>query len=42
MPRLQEKIASPISRRVPFEQVLEWLQIAATPQSAKVMIEFEN
>ncbi len=31
MPRLQEKIASLISRRVPFEQVLEGLEIAATP-----------
>lgn len=42
MPRLQEKIASLISHRLPFGQVLEGLEIAATPQSAKVMIEFEN
>lgn len=42
MPRLQEKIASLISHRLPFARVLEGLEIAATPQSAKVMIEFEN
>ncbi len=29
MPRLQEKIASLISHRVPFEQLLEGLEIAA-------------
>lgn len=42
MPRLQEKIASLISHRLPFGQVLKGLEIAAPPQSAKVMIEFEN
>ena len=40
MPRLQDKIASMISHRLPFGQVLEGLEIAATPQSAKVMIAF--
>lgn len=40
MPRLQNKIASIISHRLPFDAVLEGLRIAATPQSAKVMIEF--
>lgn len=40
MPRLQNKIASMISHRLPFAQVLEGLEVAATPQSAKVMIEF--
>lgn len=40
MPRLQDKIASLISHRLPFERILEGLDIAATPQSAKVMIEF--
>ncbi|HEY8384746.1 MAG TPA: alcohol dehydrogenase catalytic domain-containing protein [Porticoccaceae bacterium] len=40
MPRLQDKIASLISHRLPFERIMEGLDIAATPQSAKVMIEF--
>jgi len=40
MPRLSDKIASMISHRLPFERVMEGLQTAATPQSAKVMIEF--
>jgi threonine dehydrogenase-like Zn-dependent dehydrogenase len=40
MPRLQDKIAALISHRLPFDQVLEGLKIAATPESAKVMIEF--
>ena len=40
MPRLQDEIASMISHRLPFGQVLEGLEIAATPQSAKVMIAF--
>lgn len=42
MPRLKEKIAAMISHHLPFEKVLEGLKIAATPQSAKVMIEFEG
>jgi (R,R)-butanediol dehydrogenase / meso-butanediol dehydrogenase / diacetyl reductase len=40
MPRLKDKIAGLISHTLPFERVLEGLEIAATPQSAKVMIEF--
>lgn len=42
MPRLKDKIASIISHHLPFGQVLEGLKVAATPQSAKVMIEFED
>jgi threonine dehydrogenase-like Zn-dependent dehydrogenase len=42
MPRLKDKIAALISHHLPFERVLEGLGIAATPQSAKVMIEFEK
>jgi threonine dehydrogenase-like Zn-dependent dehydrogenase len=38
MPRLKDKIASMISHRLPLRQVMEGLKIAATPQSAKVMI----
>jgi len=40
MPRLQGKIASLISHHVAFDDVLEGLKIAATPQSAKVMVGF--
>ena len=40
MPRLKDRIASMISHRLPFERVMEGLDIAATPQSAKGMIEF--
>ena len=40
MPRLKDKIAAMISHTLPFERVIEGLAIAATPQSAKVMIEF--
>ena len=39
LPRLKDKIASLISHRLPLGQVLEGLKIAATPGSAKVMIE---
>jgi (R,R)-butanediol dehydrogenase / meso-butanediol dehydrogenase / diacetyl reductase len=42
MPRLADKIRSMISHHLPFAQVMEGLKIAATPQSAKVMIEFED
>lgn len=42
MPRLKDKIASLISHRVPFEQVIEGLRIAGTPESAKVMVHFEE
>ena len=42
MPRLQDKIASMISHRIGFDDVLEGLKIAATPQSAKVMVAFDG
>ena len=42
MPRLKDKIASIISHRIAFDDVLDGLKIAATPQSAKVMVEFEG
>lgn len=42
MPRLKDKIASMISHHLPFEQVMDGLKIAAKPESAKVMIEFEG
>ena len=42
MPRLSDKIASLISHTLPFGQVLDGLKIAATPESAKVMIQFEE
>jgi (R,R)-butanediol dehydrogenase / meso-butanediol dehydrogenase / diacetyl reductase len=40
MPRLKDKIASMISHRVAFENVLDGLKLAGTSQSAKVMVEF--
>jgi (R,R)-butanediol dehydrogenase / meso-butanediol dehydrogenase / diacetyl reductase len=42
MPRLKDKIASMISHRVAFDDVLEGFKIAGTPQSAKVMVHFEE
>ena len=42
MPRLKDKIASIISHHMPFDQILDGLKVAATPESAKVMIEFEG
>lgn len=42
MPRLKDKIASMISHRLPFDRVLEGIEIAGTPESAKVMIAFEG
>lgn len=42
MPRLKDKIASLISHHVPFEKVLDGLKIAGTPESAKVMVHFEE
>jgi 2-desacetyl-2-hydroxyethyl bacteriochlorophyllide A dehydrogenase len=42
MARLKDKITTMISHRLPFEEVLDGLKIAGTPQSAKVMIEFEG
>jgi threonine dehydrogenase-like Zn-dependent dehydrogenase len=42
MPRLKDKIATLISHKLPFDSVLDGLKVAATPQSAKVMIEFED
>ncbi len=42
MPRLKDKLASLISHTLPFAEVMKGLEIAATPGSAKVMIEFED
>jgi (R,R)-butanediol dehydrogenase / meso-butanediol dehydrogenase / diacetyl reductase len=42
MPRLKDKIEGMISHRLPFAQVIEGLDLAATPQSAKVMIQFDE
>ena len=42
MPRLEKEIRSIISHHLPFARILEGLEVAATPQSAKVMIEFED
>ncbi|MDB5723256.1 MAG: zinc-binding dehydrogenase [Novosphingobium sp.] len=42
MPRLKDKIASLISHYLPFAEILDGLKVAATPESAKVMIQFED
>jgi threonine dehydrogenase-like Zn-dependent dehydrogenase len=42
LPRVREKAASLISHRYPFDKVIDALGVAATPQSAKVMIDFEG
>jgi threonine dehydrogenase-like Zn-dependent dehydrogenase len=41
LPRLRDKAASLISHRYPFDTVIQALDVAGTPQSAKVMIEFD-
>lgn len=42
LPRLREKAAPMISHRFPFAQVVDALDVARTPGSAKVMIEFDE
>jgi (R,R)-butanediol dehydrogenase / meso-butanediol dehydrogenase / diacetyl reductase len=42
MPRLEKAIRSIISHHLPFDRIMEGLKIAAQPQSAKVMIEFDT
>lgn len=42
LPRLREKAVTMISHRMPFDQVIEALDVAANPLSAKVMIDFEG
>lgn len=42
MPRLKDKIAGMISHRLPLDEVLEGLKIAATPESCKVMINIDK
>jgi 2-desacetyl-2-hydroxyethyl bacteriochlorophyllide A dehydrogenase len=40
LPRLREKVATLISHRYPFDQVIDAFAMAGTPSSAKVMVEF--
>ena len=42
MPRLNDKIASMISHRVPFSDVIDGIRLAGTPGSAKVMVHFDE
>jgi (R,R)-butanediol dehydrogenase / meso-butanediol dehydrogenase / diacetyl reductase len=42
LPRLRDKVASLITHRLPFDDVLEGIKLAGTPQSAKVMIDFDS
>ena len=40
LPRLRDKVSSLISHRFPFDKVVEAFNVAGTPQSAKVMVDF--
>lgn len=42
IPRLRDKLSKFITHRFSFDDILEGFAIAATPQSTKVMIEFEE
>ncbi len=42
LPRLRDKVQSLISHRFSFDKVIDALGVAGTPQSAKVMINFES
>ncbi|HET8883334.1 MAG TPA: zinc-binding dehydrogenase [Solimonas sp.] len=42
LPRLRDKIAGLISHRFPFEKVIDAFGVAASPASAKVMVEFDE
>jgi (R,R)-butanediol dehydrogenase/meso-butanediol dehydrogenase/diacetyl reductase len=42
LPRLRDKVKSLISHRFPFDRIIDAIGVAGTPQSAKVMVEFEE
>jgi len=42
LPRLAQKAAPMITHRFPFARVIDALDVARTPASAKVMIEFDE
>lgn len=42
LPRLRDKVASLISHRYPFARVIDAFAMAGTPQSAKVMVQFDE
>ena len=42
LPRIKDKAASLISHRLPFGEVINGLKLASTPESAKVMINFDE
>jgi 2-desacetyl-2-hydroxyethyl bacteriochlorophyllide A dehydrogenase len=42
LPRLKEKVHSLISHRFSFDNIIDALDVAGTPQSAKVMVQFED
>jgi hypothetical protein len=39
---LRDKVQSLISHRFPFDKIIDAIGMAGTPQSAKVMVEFEG
>jgi threonine dehydrogenase-like Zn-dependent dehydrogenase len=42
LPRLRDKVRSLISHRFPFDKIIDAIGMAGTPQSAKVMVDFEG
>jgi (R,R)-butanediol dehydrogenase/meso-butanediol dehydrogenase/diacetyl reductase len=42
LPRLRDKVRSLISHRFPFDKVIDAIDVAGTPTSAKVMVQFEG
>jgi (R,R)-butanediol dehydrogenase/meso-butanediol dehydrogenase/diacetyl reductase len=42
LPRLRDKVRSLISHRFPFDKIIDAIEVAGTPTSAKVMVQFEG
>jgi (R,R)-butanediol dehydrogenase/meso-butanediol dehydrogenase/diacetyl reductase len=42
LPRLRDKVTPLISHRYPFDRIIDAFAMAGTPQSAKVMVQFEE
>lgn len=42
LPRLRDKVATLISHRYPFDRIIDAFAMAGSPQSAKVMVEFDE
>jgi threonine dehydrogenase-like Zn-dependent dehydrogenase len=42
LPRLRDKVGSLISHRFAFDRIIDAIDVAGTPASAKVMVQFDN